>query len=199
MVRIKVNKHSFELPAHEGEMTLDFYLMFINLDASNELNFISQLTGVSVEELNKTNNTKLDEVIYSTLSFLNEGFANHIDSLPVPTYLTVGNKRYKISSDLEFEKLGQKLEAKKLIVDNAEDINSIIPELISIYLDSKGSNREVLKKGVLQCLAIDVLPIARFFFLKFKGLVRNGTQLSEQGIQKKNQGQELRDLKSSEN
>lgn len=199
MLKIKINKeHQIELPQHEGEMTLQFYLDFLKLDTGDELSFLSGITGISKEELQKTNNTKLDDLVYSALSFLNQDFANHIDSLAVPHYLRIGERKYRIPKDLEFETLGQKIEAKKLIQE-AENVNDVIAELITIYLQSVSSDREVLKRKIFGCLAVDILPIARFFFLKFRGSVISGQQHLEAEEQKKNQPQTLQGSTSSGN
>ena len=177
-LKIKIGEKYYkrEIPQEEGELSLRFYLRFVyahKKSEGNESKLLSYLLDIPLEGILLCKDVNLDSKVFSAIMFLDDSLAKKLETIDIPKEIKVGEKVYKIPNNLEFESLGQKLEAKELL-NKSDDLQETIPEITAIYLDFE--NKDTLKEDLLDQRALKILPIAQFFFRKFRGYQKNGAK-----------------------
>ena len=121
------------------------------------------------QEVLEATNTNLWDELFKILSFVFDPPTWH--NLKRPDKIEINGRYIKVPNNLELESFGQKVMAMQKMVADQDSIK-VIPDILAIYLqpvyDGKFSRPriEVLKEYILECKAIDTVPIGRFFFRK---------------------------------
>ena len=137
-------------------------------DSSDIIGLMGCFVDLPTEVLEATH-SNLWEPLFKVLAFVFNPPSWH--NLKKPDKILINDKYVKVPKNLELESFGQKVMAmQKMVVD--QDSIRVIPDILAIYLQPVYDNKfsrpriEVVKEYILECNAIDTVPIGRFFFRK---------------------------------
>ncbi len=179
--KIKTDKEILKIfaPASWREITLEQLIKLeSDWDRKNILKLFSIITGLDVELLANSNQSKLEDTMLAVCAFAFDQPA--WDTLPRPEYIQIGDDLYKTPDSIDRKLLGQKILLSQLVIKNSEDLVKIMPRTIAIYMQLVIDKRydaeriDAVEKLVLKSSAMDCYGLAKFFFQNSTGLISFG-------------------------
>ena len=160
-IKAGTEKYKLQLPESPDELRFSQFLKIVESDGS-ELKLLSAITTLPENILEKCKNVYLDDLCLPICEKLDIEYMKRLNN-------KAPDKQYKNVSQYT---LGQKIEAKLAIQNNAQSMYHVFPKMAEIYAGIK-------EKTYLNGYLPDVYPIGRFFFIQSLTLLTNGQKLSK--------------------
>ena len=190
MFEFKISTDKFSLPSDASEVTLGQFLKLREADANDHISQLSVLMNVNKEDINLLstkyskqilNAIKLTQVLIQDLQAF---FESDVYLVP-PKEVKLMDKIVRIPQDLQKEPFWPSRKVKEIIQDklketgsgNEFDLTDKAADVIAHYLYFPYTGRpyneyqaEEFKEVILDLPITEAMPLATFFFLKWKPL-----------------------------
>lgn len=176
MIKFIFEDKEVRVPSQWDEVTVAHFVNPHFL-AGDSLGLLSALSDIPRDTLLNTTED-ITKHLYKMVRFVQEepqGYRKHI-----PETLRLMGKDCKVPMDIEVQRVGQKIMLQDAVFKN-ENVYESIPDAIAIYLqpetnDGKFDDSQLpkVREEVLKLKIVDVFPIADFFLLNSKSIMKSG-------------------------
>lgn len=174
-LKLNGNRITRELPSCIEEVTLKMYCNILEAfkNSHNDYALLSGILDLSAEEVLEIPDVNINDLFYH-LQWINTGELDKLSKQKIPKHLNLPENKIKLNDNVGQYTLGQFEDAKAILNNNDHYLQKCIQILIT-YLHKQSDMTKEKFAEVLQDLpAIEVHPVAVFFFMRFTILQKNG-------------------------